>query len=233
MQNELDLISIGEAANYLNVSIDTLRRWEKKGKIEPLRSPGGHRYYTRYDLDNLFGKKYERAPETKPRKRKENLVDKAHENPIPEKITQEEIGSTTHQSILETIAITLAEPSPMIPQRQAREIEIPISAPLKIIKDEVSSKPFNENLLPKKEIDIKSPNSSILNPPSLNSSDSTANMKIQPENLKETSQGIIQIKGLTRKQKGLIFTLAVVLITVSFIIFVIRQSNQRILSPIP
>ena len=55
------LFSIGEASEYLGISIDTLRRWEKKGKIEPLRSPGGHRYYKRNELDSLFGKKYERA----------------------------------------------------------------------------------------------------------------------------------------------------------------------------
>jgi len=30
-------LSIGEASEYLGVSIDTLRRWEKKGKIEPMR----------------------------------------------------------------------------------------------------------------------------------------------------------------------------------------------------
>jgi excisionase family DNA binding protein len=53
--------SIGKAAKYLGVSIDTLRRWEKKGKIMALRSPGGHRYFIRRDLDNLFGSKYERV----------------------------------------------------------------------------------------------------------------------------------------------------------------------------
>jgi excisionase family DNA binding protein len=55
-----DLISIGEAAEYLGVSIDTLRRWETKGRIAPIRSPGGHRYYKKHDLDQLFGKRYTR-----------------------------------------------------------------------------------------------------------------------------------------------------------------------------
>lgn len=51
-------LSIGKAAEYLGVSIDTLRRWEKKGRVLALRSPGGHRYFRKEDLDNLFGKKY-------------------------------------------------------------------------------------------------------------------------------------------------------------------------------
>ena len=44
-------LSIGGAANYLNVSIDTLRRWDKSGKLRAKKSPGGHRYYSKLDLD--------------------------------------------------------------------------------------------------------------------------------------------------------------------------------------
>jgi excisionase family DNA binding protein len=58
------LLTIGDASEYLGISIDTLRRWEKKGRIEPLRSPGGHRYYKKEDLDGLFGKRYVREEET-------------------------------------------------------------------------------------------------------------------------------------------------------------------------
>lgn len=47
-------ISIGEAAKYLGVSRDTLRRWEKRGKLAPLRSPTNRRYYTKELLDNLL-----------------------------------------------------------------------------------------------------------------------------------------------------------------------------------
>lgn len=56
----LERLSIGKAAEYLGVSIDTLRRWEKRGRVAALRSPGGHRYFRKEDLDNLFGKKYTR-----------------------------------------------------------------------------------------------------------------------------------------------------------------------------
>nr|WP_052307519.1 MerR family DNA-binding transcriptional regulator [Coleofasciculus chthonoplastes] len=45
------LLSIGEAAAVKGVSIDTLRRWEKEGKIQSVRTQGGHR---RYDIDTLI-----------------------------------------------------------------------------------------------------------------------------------------------------------------------------------
>ncbi|HCF29419.1 MAG TPA: IS607 family transposase, partial [Cyanobacteria bacterium UBA11049] len=45
-----DSIQIGEAAKLRGVSIDTLRRWEKSGKIQALRTEGGHRRYRVADL---------------------------------------------------------------------------------------------------------------------------------------------------------------------------------------
>ena len=45
-------VSIGQAAKELGVSKETLRRWEKAGKIEVERTPQGHR---RYDLSKLHG----------------------------------------------------------------------------------------------------------------------------------------------------------------------------------
>lgn len=44
-------MSIGEAAKYLGISRDTLRRWEEKGKIKAIRSPTNRRYYTKSILD--------------------------------------------------------------------------------------------------------------------------------------------------------------------------------------
>lgn len=44
--------SIGEAAQFLSVSIDTLRRWETKGLLKANRfTPGGYRYYDPRDLE--------------------------------------------------------------------------------------------------------------------------------------------------------------------------------------
>ena len=44
------LVAIGEAAQVLGVSISTLRRWEKEGKLQPEQTNSTHR---RYDLMKL------------------------------------------------------------------------------------------------------------------------------------------------------------------------------------
>lgn len=44
------LIAISEAAKLLGVSVTTLRRWEKSGKLFPERTHAGHR---RYDLSKI------------------------------------------------------------------------------------------------------------------------------------------------------------------------------------
>src|SRR3990170_35254 len=54
-------LSIGEASEFVGVSIDTLRRWEKKDAVKVYRSPGGHRYFLKDDLKGLFKQKYVRA----------------------------------------------------------------------------------------------------------------------------------------------------------------------------
>jgi predicted site-specific integrase-resolvase len=45
-------VSIGQAAEELGVAKETLRRWEKSGKITVERTQKGHR---RYDLSSLRG----------------------------------------------------------------------------------------------------------------------------------------------------------------------------------
>jgi hypothetical protein len=42
----LKLLTAREAARYLRVSISTLNRIERRGMLNPLRIPGGHRRYT-------------------------------------------------------------------------------------------------------------------------------------------------------------------------------------------
>jgi excisionase family DNA binding protein len=54
MGNENKVIAIGEAASYLGISRDTLRRWEKRGRLKALRSPTNRRYYTKEQLDRLM-----------------------------------------------------------------------------------------------------------------------------------------------------------------------------------
>ena len=49
---EKELLSIGQAAEILGVSIDTLRRWDESGKLVAIKKDGGtHRYYREGDLE--------------------------------------------------------------------------------------------------------------------------------------------------------------------------------------
>lgn len=50
MQNKATLLTITQAAQFLKVSSDTLRRWEEKGIVTPKRTRGGSRRYTLLDL---------------------------------------------------------------------------------------------------------------------------------------------------------------------------------------
>lgn len=49
------LMTIKQAANYLNVTQDTLRRWDITGKLVPLKTSGGHRRYRKSQLDAYIG----------------------------------------------------------------------------------------------------------------------------------------------------------------------------------
>lgn len=53
-------VRTGEAAEALGVSVDTLRRWERAGKLSGERTPGGHR---RYDLAKLRAERFRAVPE--------------------------------------------------------------------------------------------------------------------------------------------------------------------------
>ena len=47
-----ELLTIGQAAEYLGVSLNTLRRWDESGKLIAIRKEGGaHRYYREKDLE--------------------------------------------------------------------------------------------------------------------------------------------------------------------------------------
>src|SRR3989344_6543654 len=47
------LLKIGEASKALGIHIDTLRRWEKSGKITSIRTPGGTRLYSLEQLQKF------------------------------------------------------------------------------------------------------------------------------------------------------------------------------------
>jgi len=46
-------IRIGKAAKILGVTVQTLRNWDKAGKLRSKRSPGGQRYYDLIDLQRF------------------------------------------------------------------------------------------------------------------------------------------------------------------------------------
>lgn len=58
MKKDKILIPIGKAAEFLGVSIMTLRRWDASRKLPAIKSPSGYRYYEREELErfseNLF-----------------------------------------------------------------------------------------------------------------------------------------------------------------------------------
>lgn len=45
---------MAEATRILGVDASTLRRWERDGQIRSVRTPGGHRRFTRSDLEALL-----------------------------------------------------------------------------------------------------------------------------------------------------------------------------------
>jgi excisionase family DNA binding protein len=49
-----NFLQVGEAAEYLGVSAQTLRRWDREGRLAAVRRPGSsYRYYRRSDLEPL------------------------------------------------------------------------------------------------------------------------------------------------------------------------------------
>ena len=57
-QNSAQLLAINEAAKAAGVSADTLRRWEKTGKISSIRTAGGHRRYEISEIKAAKKKRY-------------------------------------------------------------------------------------------------------------------------------------------------------------------------------
>lgn len=46
---------IGETARQLGVSIDTIRRWHRDGKIRAVRTVGQQRRFPQSEIDRLLG----------------------------------------------------------------------------------------------------------------------------------------------------------------------------------
>ena len=54
MEKEKLWLTASEAARYLGVSLPTLKKIEKEGKLVPFCTPGGHRRYTTEILDEYL-----------------------------------------------------------------------------------------------------------------------------------------------------------------------------------
>lgn len=51
--NRRELVSLGEAAELLGVSVDTLRRWDRAGKLRTIRNDRNHRLVTLKEIRRL------------------------------------------------------------------------------------------------------------------------------------------------------------------------------------
>jgi excisionase family DNA binding protein len=51
---EMTILTAREAAEYLRVSLYTLRKMESEGGLVPFRTPGGHRRYSLKMLDDYL-----------------------------------------------------------------------------------------------------------------------------------------------------------------------------------
>lgn len=54
-------VTIGEACDILGVDQSTLRRWSDEGRIPVFLTPGGHRRFSRQDLDSLVAGELKRS----------------------------------------------------------------------------------------------------------------------------------------------------------------------------
>ena len=70
LDEEMTILTAKEAAEYLRVSLYTLRKMEKEGGLIPFRTPGGHRRYSLRMLDEYL----EKSREPSRRQRVKNLA---------------------------------------------------------------------------------------------------------------------------------------------------------------
>ena len=59
LDEEMTVLTAKEAAEYLRVSLYTLKRMEIEGGLMPFRTPGGHRRYSLKMLDEYLEKSRE------------------------------------------------------------------------------------------------------------------------------------------------------------------------------
>jgi excisionase family DNA binding protein len=67
LDEEMTILTAKEAAEYLRVSLYTLKRMESEGGLMPFRTPGGHRRYSLTMLEEYLEKSRQ-----SPRRRESN-----------------------------------------------------------------------------------------------------------------------------------------------------------------
>ena len=92
-------LTIEDAAKYLGVSQDTLRRWEKKDRLIPRRTMGGHRRYLRRQLEAVLKQPF----------------------PVPESYVKSSISKKEYQKPPKSISIP---PTPPISKHQYTSVAI-------------------------------------------------------------------------------------------------------------
>lgn len=56
-QTKKEFLSIQEFANAIGVTTQTIRRWDKSGKLKPdHKTPSGYRMYSRTQIETYFEK---------------------------------------------------------------------------------------------------------------------------------------------------------------------------------
>jgi excisionase family DNA binding protein len=239
MQNNDDghkkLMTIGQASEYLGVSVDTLRRWEKKGRIEAYRSPGGHRHYDTKDLDKLFNKRYTRDEPTirtskkevekLPESKKEEEQKNKEEKPLSEEYPKislpawRAIETDIEELQLETLELIQEK----VLERPVRELKIPENT-----RVQITQVTKEETVISSNDSYIQQQTVSILTPPSQDGKPKTPQVKIGTGN---------KLKAINPSQnnKALFIYLSVMASVVLFGIawYFLWKNSQTVLSPIP
>ncbi|MGI5827943.1 MAG: MerR family DNA-binding transcriptional regulator, partial [Patescibacteria group bacterium] len=126
MSAQNKLLSISQASKYLGVSNDTLRRWEKRGKITPLRTLGNVRRYRIEDLQQLKTRKG--TPTTK------ELIQKTHQEIAQIKQTISENQKDKSPTPTPTPTSTPIQTSPKVAAAQSPRANQDIAEDLSVIK---------------------------------------------------------------------------------------------------
>lgn len=251
--NKLELLSIGEASEYLGISIDTLRRWEKKGRIEPLRSPGGHRYYNKKSLEELFGKRYTRDEETirvSGQKEGVGVIDQNAVNKInsAEVVTiiepKEQLSPvglpawrTFRQTeVTEELEVTMGTPVSNSPVAAipSRDIKIPETKRISIISTRTENT-IQDTERSTQEAYFKQQTASILTPADYkNSTVSYSNIKNDIATSSEKAslnENVVSAKANKKIVAVLLFIIGSIILSLTW--YSLWQKSQIILSPVP